>query len=89
MFHPETKRDVNVRVIIIIAIIAIIIVNTMVKTTIALSPETRDLLRDLGNKGETYDEIILRLLKDAGWKHLDTRWNEILENDEFIPLDEL
>lgn len=64
-------------------------VITMVKTTIALSPETRDLLRDLGNKGETYDEIILRLLKDAGWKHLDTRWNEILENDEFIPLDEL
>jgi len=63
--------------------------NTMVKTTIALSPETRDLLRDLGNKGETYDDIILRLLMEAGWKHLDTPWNEILENDEFIPLDEL
>ncbi|OPX71030.1 MAG: hypothetical protein A4E36_00183 [Methanoregulaceae archaeon PtaB.Bin009] len=64
-------------------------VNAMVKTTIALSPETRDLIRDLGNKGETYDDIIIRFLKDAGWKHLDTRWNEILENDEFIPLDEL
>ncbi|MCU0632687.1 MAG: hypothetical protein MUC66_06900 [Methanolinea sp.] len=63
--------------------------NTMVKTTIALSPGTRDLLRDLGNKGETYDDIILRLLKDAGWRRLDTRWNEILRNDEFIPLDEL
>lgn len=61
----------------------------MVKTTIAVSPSTRDLLRELGNKGDTYDDIILRLLRDAGWKHMDTRWNEILRNDVFIPLDEL
>ncbi|MBP7120990.1 MAG: hypothetical protein WC502_06635 [Methanolinea sp.] len=61
----------------------------MVKTTIAVSPSTRDLLRELGNKGDTYDDIILRLLRDAGWKHMDTRWNEILRNDAFIPLDEL
>lgn len=61
----------------------------MVKTTIAVSPSTRDLLRELGNKGDTYDDIILRLLRDAGWKHMDARWNEILRNDAFIPLDEL
>ncbi|MFH1588535.1 MAG: hypothetical protein ABIA76_04325 [Candidatus Diapherotrites archaeon] len=32
-------------------------------TTIQLSPETRDKLRDMGKKGETYEDIILRLLK--------------------------
>jgi predicted DNA-binding protein len=33
-------------------------------TTIQLSPETRNKLRDLGKKGETYEDIILRLLKN-------------------------
>jgi hypothetical protein len=78
-----------VKNIIIITVITIIQQGAMVKTTIAVSPSTRDLLRELGNKGDTYDDIILRLLRDAGWKHMDTRWNEILRNDAFIPLDEL
>jgi hypothetical protein len=30
-------------------------------TTIALDENTRDVLRNLGTKGETYDEIIMRL----------------------------
>jgi len=32
-------------------------------TTIQLSPATRDKLKELGKKGETYEEIILRLVK--------------------------
>jgi len=32
-------------------------------TTIQLSPKTRDKLKELGKKGETYDEIILKLIK--------------------------
>ena len=32
-------------------------------TTIQLSPGTRDELKELGKKGETYEEIILRLVK--------------------------
>ena len=32
-------------------------------TTIQLSPATRDKLKALGKKGETYEDIILRLLK--------------------------
>jgi hypothetical protein len=40
-------------------------------------------------KGETYDSIIRRLIKHFTWKKLDDEWNEILANDEFIPLDEL
>jgi len=32
-------------------------------TTIQLSANTREKLKDLGKKGETYDEIILKLIK--------------------------
>lgn len=84
-----TGKQKRVKGITIITVITIIQQGAIVKTTIAVSHSTRDLLRELGNKGDTYDDIILRLLRDAGWKHMDTRWNEILRNDEFIPLDEL
>lgn len=61
----------------------------MSATTIAVSSETKELLRQLGEKGESYNNIIRKLIKEAGWKKLDERWNKILENDEFISLDEL
>ena len=32
-------------------------------TTIQMTPATRDKLKALGKKGETYEEIILRLIK--------------------------
>ena len=34
-------------------------------TTIAVSSETKELLRQLGEKGESYDTIIRRLLHEA------------------------
>ena len=58
-------------------------------TTIAVSNQTKEELRLIGEKGESYDQIIQRLIKMAAIKKLDERWNKILENDEFIPLDEL
>lgn len=33
-------------------------------TTIQLSPTTRDKLKDLGKKGESYENIIHRLIKN-------------------------
>jgi len=33
-------------------------------TTIQLTPKTRELLKDLGKKGESYEDIILRLMKN-------------------------
>ena len=33
-------------------------------TTIQMSPNTREKLKDLGKKGETYEGIILRLIKN-------------------------
>ncbi len=61
----------------------------MTITTLAVSPQTKEILRKLGEKGESYDTILNRLLKEVGWHRLDQRWNAILEEDEFIPLDDL
>ena len=36
--------------------------NKKEKTTVELTKETRDKLKELGKKGETYDTIIKRLL---------------------------
>ena len=58
-------------------------------TTIAVASETKETLRTLGEKGESYDHIIQKLIEKAALKELDNRWNKILEEDEFIPLDEL
>jgi len=58
-------------------------------TTIAVSKETKEMLRKLGEKGESYDTIIRSLIEEIGWERLDERWNKILEKDEFIPFDEL
>jgi len=58
-------------------------------TTIAVAPETKETLRLLGEKGESFDHIIQKLIEKAAWKELDDRWNKILTEDEFISLDEL
>jgi len=58
-------------------------------TTIAVSKETKEILRKFGEKGETFDQIIRRLIEDACWKKLDARWNRILEDEEFTPLSTL
>lgn len=58
-------------------------------TSIPLDPKTREMLRALGEKGESYDAIIRRLIKEAGWNRLDARWNKILEDDASIPLEDL
>ncbi len=61
----------------------------MSKTTVAVSNETKELLRKLGEKGESYDAIIRSLIEEKEIEKLDDRWNKILEEDEFLALDEL
>ncbi|MEA2054410.1 MAG: hypothetical protein U9O96_04755 [Candidatus Thermoplasmatota archaeon] len=51
--------------------------------------ETKKILKEMHSEGETYDEIVRRLISDAAWKKLDERWNKILEEDKFIPFGEL
>ncbi|MBI4983158.1 hypothetical protein HZC32_00745 [Candidatus Woesearchaeota archaeon] len=39
-------------------------------TTIAVSTEIRDQIKQFGNKGETYDEILAKLLHNAKERQL-------------------
>ncbi len=61
----------------------------MEKTTVAVSKETKEILRKLGEKGQSYDDIIQSLIEEKRIEKLDDRWNRILEEDDFIPLEEL
>ena len=56
-------------------------------TTIPLRKETRDLLKRYGRKGETYDELIRRLLDVAEKVEFARKQKRILEEEEFVPLD--
>ncbi len=67
----------------------IVAMNAMATTTISVKAETKELLDAFGGKGDTYDQIIRRLIERASMKELDERWNRILKEEEFIPLDEL
>ena len=61
----------------------------MGNTTIAITQDTKKALQELGMKGETYDAIIKKLIQRFAWKKLDDKWNKILAEDKFIPLNEL
>lgn len=78
-----------INIITIISIITTMRVDIMGNTTISITNETKEALLKLGSKGETYDTIIKKLIKRFAWKKLDDNWNQILANDEFIPLEEL
>ncbi|NWF96916.1 MAG: hypothetical protein HXY34_12310 [Candidatus Thorarchaeota archaeon] len=55
-------------------------------TTIPLTKETRDLLKRYGKKGETYDDLIRRLLEIAEQVEFANRQRRILMEEEFTPL---
>ena len=56
-------------------------------TTIRISTSTRDDLKDLGFKDETYEKILRRLVKQARLQAVYEREKRILETEEFAPLD--
>jgi hypothetical protein len=58
-------------------------------TTIQLEPETREMLKAIGGKGETYDGIIRDLIAayEARLAELENRLKA--PRKEFVPLDEL
>ena len=39
--------------------------NGMAKTTISVSDETKQSLKELGSKGDTYDDIVSHLIKES------------------------
>ncbi len=63
--------------------------RTMGLTTISLKRETKEMLRKLGSKGQTYDDLVRDLIERASIKEMDARWNRILDEEEFIPLEKV
>ncbi len=61
----------------------------MSQTTIQVSKETREKLKKLGSKGQTYDEIIKNLMVTSKKAMFFTELDRIADTEEFTPLDEL
>ncbi|MHA1746827.1 MAG: DUF7557 family protein [Promethearchaeota archaeon] len=58
-------------------------------TTIPLKKKTRDQLKKFGQKGETYDTVINKLMTIAEQREFYLKQKWILEEEEFIPIDEI
>jgi hypothetical protein len=62
----------------------------MPTTTIPVEKETRDRLRSLGKKGETYNEILMRLMSLAEYEEfMDRQYERLRDKKAFVSLDEL
>jgi len=56
----------------------------MATTPIPVEKETRDRLRSLGKKGETYDQILKRLMSVAGYEEfMEQQYNRLKDRREF------
>ena len=51
-------------------------------TTIAISEDTKDLLKALGSKGETYDEIIQKM-SVAYEEFMEKQYKRLAETNKF------
>ena len=60
----------------------------MSMTTIPVTTEVRERLKKIASKGETYDAVLRRLIEAAEARMLYERERQILETEEFVPLDE-
>lgn len=58
-------------------------------TTIQIEKETREELKKLGQKGETYNDILERMIELAEKEKFFLEQKKILESDEFVDLDEI
>jgi len=59
-------------------------------TTIPLEKDTRERLRSLGRKGETYDQLVKRLISLAEYEEFMTRQYERLKDKSaFVSLDDI
>ncbi len=47
-------------------------------------------MKELGRKGETYDDVVVRILEQAELTaHLKTHYERLRDKSKFIPLDEI
>ena len=55
-------------------------------TTIAVSRETQEMLKGVGNKGETYDDVINKLYELSKRQLFYEKQYKILDEEGFVPL---
>jgi len=59
-------------------------------TTIQVEREVKDVLKKMGRKGDTYNEIIKRLIKRSGYIEFMEEQYRILNGEkEWTPIDEI
>ena len=59
-------------------------------TTIPLEKETRERLRSFGKKGETYDQILRRLMSLGECEgFMERQYERLKDREAFVSLDEL
>jgi hypothetical protein len=59
-------------------------------TTIPVERETRERLRSFGKKGETYDQILKRLMSLAEYEgYMERQYERLKDKEAFVSLDEL
>lgn len=61
----------------------------MKNTTIAVSTELKEHLSELGSKGETYNEVIKKLIAAAEKSAFFERQKSILSTEKFTDIDEI
>lgn len=57
--------------------------------TVAVNKDTQELLKRIGRKGESYDQVIRRLYRLAKRQLFYEEQHRILHEEEFIPLEEV
>jgi predicted CopG family antitoxin len=57
----------------------------MDNSTIAINNDIKEMIKEFGNKGETYSEIILKLIKSARERQLQ---DILMDEENTIPIDE-
>jgi len=59
-------------------------------TTIQIDREIKNMLKKMGKKGETYSDIIRRLIKEVQYIKFMEEQYEILDNEkEWVSIDEI
>jgi hypothetical protein len=59
-------------------------------TTIPITKEVRDMLKSYGFKGETYDNILRRIMKQVDIEDfMERQYKRLQEKDKFVSLDEI
>lgn len=59
-------------------------------TTIPVTKEIRERLKKYGMKGETYNDILKRLMDEVDYEtFMERQYKKLEEKDKFVSLDEL